>query len=213
MSRTVVVIGGLSMVVLGLLVGLWLWLVKTDDTPATATTPPPVSPTVADRTPPPVSPHGGTTTTVGPAPEAPIPDKENVKEYTVGGTKVRDHRSGEHKPLDVPPNVHVPGGLQIKPATTQIVSTRLQSVMKDCVASLPREARGDKPRLEGQVVVTIKDKKLTVTQSTMQLRNIADDAAPGLKQCIEQKSVGLSDTASGEADVENYSINISFAIP
>lgn len=213
MSRTVLVIGGLGTIVLGLLVGLWILLVRSDDSPATAETPPPASPTIADHKPPAVPPHGGTTTSIGPAPETPVADPEPVKEYTVGGTKVRDHRSGDHKQLDVPPNVHVPGGHQIQPATTQIVSQKLQAVMKECVASMPREARGDKPRLEGQVVVSIKDKKITVAQSTMQLRNIADDAAGPVKQCIEQRSVGLSDSAPGEPDVQNYSINISFAVP
>ena len=212
MSRNVLVIGGLGTVVQGLLVGLWILLMRGEDPQATAETPP-VSPTIADRIPPAVAPHGGTTTTVGPAPETPIADKGTVKEYTVGGTQVRDHRTGDHKQLDIPPNVHVPGGRQIQPATTQIVSQKLQAVMKECVASMPREARGDKPRLEGQVVVNIKDKKITVAQSTMQLRNIAEDAAGPVKQCIEQRSVGLSDSAPGEADVQNYSINISFAVP
>src|SRR5262245_35312697 len=33
-----------------------------------------------------------------------------VKEYVVGDVRVRDHRSGDHPPLDVPPAIHAPGG-------------------------------------------------------------------------------------------------------
>ena len=96
---------------------------------------------------------------------------------------------------------------------THEVARKLEGVMKDCVASLPKEARGDKPRLEGQVMLAIKDKKLTVTKSLMQLRDVSGEAVEPTKQCIEAKALGVENPAADQADLDNYSFNISFAIP
>src|SRR5262245_31225330 len=106
MSRNVLVIGGLSVVVLGLLVGLWLILMKNDEASARGTQVATGSSGGHDR--PAGPPHGGTTTTPGTvaSPEVPPPGSgDNPREYEIGGMRVRDHRSGEHRPLEQPPNV------------------------------------------------------------------------------------------------------------
>src|SRR6185503_11374187 len=36
-----------------------------------------------------------------------------VKEYVIGDVRVRDHRSGDHPPLDVAPAIHAPVGRKI----------------------------------------------------------------------------------------------------
>ena len=213
MSRNVIVIGGLSLVVLGALVGLWLLLMKNDGASARTSARPPVVDRAPDDA---AAPQGGTTTTPGIAAPTPVPapgSGDNPREYQVGGTTVRDHRGGDRKPLDIPPNVHEPGGHAIQSTTTNAVSMKVQAVMKQCAASIPKESRGDKPRVEGQLTVAIKDKQVKVTGATVQPRNFADEAAGQLKQCMEQKSIGLADSVSGEADVADYTINISFAVP
>ena len=211
MSRKVIVIGSLSVVVLAALVGLWVLLMKHDDAVAQPSAPPPVVDN-SDAS----AAHGGTTTAPGIATPTVVPPPssgDNPREYQVGGTTIRDHRSGDHKAVDIPPNVHEVGGHSIQSTTTHALSLKVQPVKKQCMASIPKEARGDKPRVEGQVTIAIKDKQLKVTGATVQARNLADDASGQLKQCMEQGSVGLSDSASGEADVQDYTINISFAIP
>jgi hypothetical protein len=159
--------------------------------------------TVTDRprgeTPPPTLPTGG----------------ENPREYAVGDTTVRDHRAGDNKPLDIPPNVHPTGARLIPSELTHSISQKVKAVMKECVATLPKEGRGDKPRLEGQILIAIKDGAMSVTESTIQMRDLdglggATDAA---KQCVESHAVGLSTPAPGEADLASYSIHLSFAVP
>jgi len=87
--------------------------------------------------------------------------------------------------------------------------------MKDCVASLPKEGRGAKPRLEGQIVIGIKDKVLTVTQSTIVMRDLEGlaTAAENARTCVESHAVGLSTPATDEADLASYTINLSFFVP
>jgi hypothetical protein len=154
---------------------------------------------------------GGTT---GDRPALPAPPPgQNPRDYVVGDVRVRDHRSGDNKPLDVPPTAHPAEGRLLPSTLTHEVSQKLKAVMRECVASLPKDARGDKPRLEGQVVLAIKDKKLTVTKSLMQLRDVSGESVEPTKQCIEAKALGVENPAADQADLDNYAFNISFAIP
>lgn len=145
----------------------------------------------------------------------PDPITDQGRDYNVGGARVHDHRSGEQKPLDVPPNIHPTASRLIPSELTYDISEKVKAVMKDCVASLPREGRGAKPRVEGQVVVAIKDKTLSVTSSTIQLRDLEGlgAAADTALQCIQSHAVGLSTPAGGEADLESYTINLSLGVP
>jgi hypothetical protein len=127
--------------------------------------------------------------------------------------RVRDHREGDNKPLDIPPNVHPANARLIPPALTSAISQRVQKVVKECVASLPSEGRGVKPHVEGQIEIAIKDQQLEIKKSVAQLRDVPEGAATdAAKQCIETKSIGLSTAATGEADFDAYSIRLWYAI-
>jgi len=89
----------------------------------------------------------------------------------------------------------------------------VKAVMMECAANLPKDARGEHPRLEGQVMLAIKANKLTITQSTMQLRNVSGESVEPTRQCIESKTVGIENAAPDQADLDQYPFNISFAIP
>lgn len=161
-----------------------------------------------------------TTPTVTPAlpgekPALPQPAPgENPRDYVVGDIRVRDHRPGDHKPLDIPPNVHPIEGQKIPSTLTHEVAQKVLKVVTDCVAGIPAAARSDKPRVEGQVAINIKDHKVTVTKSTMQLRNVSGESVEPAKQCIESKSIGIESAAPPELnDLDNYTINVSFAMP
>jgi hypothetical protein len=147
------------------------------------------------------------------APALPEGDAEHPRDYVVGDTRIRDHRSGTNAPIDVPPNVHPAEGRQIPSLLTHEIAQKLKAVMKQCTADLPAEARGAKPRLEGQIKIAIKDQKATVTKAFMQLRDMTGDAVETTKQCIEQKAVGIENPATDQADLEDYDIHITFAIP
>jgi hypothetical protein len=115
--------------------------------------------------------------------------------------------------IDLPPNVHPPESRKLPSELTQAIAQKVRAVMEDCTASVPREARGPGPRLEGQIVVGIADKKLTITKATAELRDVFGAAVGPTKACIEQKAVGLATAAADQADLPTYSININFAIP
>jgi hypothetical protein len=202
-------IGGL--VVIALAVVLWLALKKDMASEAQTTTEPQGS-AVATHTPstPSVTP-GLPRDEVNRLPQ-PAPG-EHPKDYVVGDIRVRDHRPGNNPPMDIPPNVHPIEGPVIPSTLTHEVSQKVRTVAMQCTASLPKDARGEKPRIEGQILIAIKDHKVTITKSTMQLRDVTGDAVEPTKQCIEQKSVGIENSAPETSDIESYSINVSYAIP
>ena len=127
---------------------------------------------------------------------------------------MRDHRAGDHAPLDIPPNVHPANGRAIASTVTTSISQKVFDVLKACASDLPADARGDKPRLEGQIEISIKSGKTTINKATMQPRNVAEGPAlTALKSCMEQKSIGIQDNAPDEDDLDAYTINLSYAIP
>jgi hypothetical protein len=141
-----------------------------------------------------------------------LPEQGSANEYVVGDVRVRDHRAGNKPPLDVPPNVHPPGARLIPSTLTQAVAQQVRGVLADCTKDIPREARGPHPRLEGQLIVTIKDHKMSVTKATMQLRDMPADSLDATRQCVEEHSVGLQADAADQDDLDNYSIGVTFAV-
>lgn len=217
MSRAPLVIGAIVVVVAA--VALVILLGGDDDaatssesmaTPATQAkpvTPPPLernpSVTVADM---PRMP-GGT--------QPSLPQGgEHPREYAVGDVRVRDHRAGDNQPLDIPPNVHPANARLIPSSLTHAISSKLQAVVRECAASLPREGRGAKPRLEGQIWVSITSQQMSVTEAIVQLRDLPEGTAiDAAKQCVQTRAIGLATPAADEADLERYSIRVSYALP
>jgi hypothetical protein len=78
---------------------------------------------------------------------------------------------------------------------------------------VPPEARGATSRLEGQVLIAIKNQQATVTGATYQARDVASAAQGPIKQCMEQKSVGVTTPSGEEPDVEGYGIVLSLRLP
>lgn len=133
--------------------------------------------------------------------------------YDVGGVTVRDHRTGDHAQVDVPPSMNAPGGRKIPSKLTFDVSQQLRPLVADCGAkTIPKEARGAKPRLEGTIQIEIKGGRAVVTHAAFQMRDVTGDFE-GVKTCVEQKSVGVSAAAADEADLASYSITMSLQLP
>ena len=129
---------------------------------------------------------------------------------TVDGVTVRDHR-GNRSPIDIPPTIHRPKSRQIASTVTHEITQKVVNVLNECAKSMiPKEARGTKPRAEGQIVVAVKDKILSITKATVKLRDV--EGGEPAQKCIEDRSVGLTVPAKDEGDVESYEISVSFAV-
>jgi hypothetical protein len=134
-------------------------------------------------------------------------------EYTLpDGRIVRDHRPpDQRKPLEVPPSTQPPGGRRIPPELTGLYSDQIQAAMKECAKAVPKSALGDKPRLEGQIIIAIKAGQGSITSGVFKLTNFTNPSiADSTKQCIEQKAMSVKVPAPGEQDLDSYSINMSF---
>lgn len=136
-----------------------------------------------------------------------------ASDYMVGGVRIRDHRSGDHARVDIPPAIHPPQGRKIPSQLTSDIAQKLRAVTTACTASMPAVGRGTEPRLEGEIKIAIKDHQAEVTSATFQLRDVTGGADSTVKQCMEQKSVGVTTPAGDEPDVEGYAISLSLRVP
>ena len=181
----------------------------------------PARPSLADQNKPPElggdpgRPQAGTVASVERGTNA---DKvtEPPLEYTLpDGRKVRDFRDPSKRvPLEVPPAIHPPGGRKIQPELTGKFTDQILARMHECGKSVAPESLGEKPRLEGQIVIAIKGGTASVTSAVFKVTNLTSESvAQQQKECIEQKSVGVTAPATDEQDLDAYSINLSFAFP
>ncbi|HEY0189524.1 MAG TPA: hypothetical protein VGC42_00285 [Kofleriaceae bacterium] len=180
-----------------------------DDAPA----PPPIShrpagPRNPDRHPPRRAPTGD------PAePAASGSDAVGDGERLVGDVVVRDHRTGDHPVVDVPPAMNAPGGRKIASQVTFDISKQVRPLLLECGGkNVPAEARGAKPRLEGQLQIAIKHHQAQISRATFQMRDVTGDF-DAVKTCVEQKSIGLIAAAPDEDDLETYAITTSYRLP
>ena len=198
-------------VILAVLVALWLVIRKADETPAAP------APNVATGSAPgpttPSKPTGVTTTPM--LPDQPrAPDSDSGSNYVVGDVNIRDHRhGGSAAPMDVPPGIHPPDTRVLPSPITHAIGQKVRALMMECVASMPREARGADPRLEGQIVVSITSGKLAIVDDTFNVRDVSGAAQEQVRQCVQTRAVGLDTTAPNEPDIEKYSLQINYAIP
>jgi hypothetical protein len=219
MLRTPLVVGALVVLAAAVVLVVMLAQGSGGDSSGGSATKPTETATTAPVTPP-AQRNPSVTVTDRPRGETVAPpvlpsDGENPREYAVGDNVVRDHRSGDHAPLDIPPNLHPSESRMIPSALTHSISQKVKAVMKECVASLPTDGRGDKPRLEGLIVIAINDQTIAVTQATIQMRDLdgLGAATETAKQCVQSHAIGLSTPAPDEEDLASYSIHLAFAIP
>jgi hypothetical protein len=158
------------------------------------------------------------TTTERPALPTPPPGlaagSDGVKEYMVGDVKIRDHRSGSNVPRDIPPNPHPANARDLPAELTHAISQQVKNQIYACAAVVPKDVRGEKPKVIGQLNVAIKDHMLSITGMSLETRDITDEAtATALKQCTQEKSAGLTSPAKDQDDIAEYNIQLNFAIP
>jgi hypothetical protein len=205
--KRLVILGAGVAAIIAIAVVIWLGTRGSDDVSAPGVAPTPVARPV---------PAAGTspTTTVTPSlpgSAAPATDSEGTPTYKFEGVTVHDHRGSNATAMDVPPSIHPPGTRTIPPSLTGAVAREIRRVLADCTRDMPAGSRGPRPRMDGEVVISIKDNKTTVTKALMQLHDTIGDVGP-VRQCLEQKAVGLTTDGQGEADLDSYSIHVSFAL-
>ena len=167
--------------------------------------------TVATPTERPKRPQPAATITEGSHPKGTGGERTEPIVTEVDGKVIRTHGThGSASPL--PPSTRRPKQPEIASTITHEISQKVVAVLNECARSVPKEARGPKPRAEGQLTVTVKDEQVVVTETAVELRDVQDDLVAPTRKCIEDKSVGLTAPAKAERDVENYEITISFAL-
>jgi hypothetical protein len=154
-----------------------------------------------------------------------LPDRPAAAASASGAPRVRDHRAGEHAQTGLPsasapppasalpPVRSAPDGRQINAQVTADLSRKLRPSLKECAANLAPDVFGKKSRIEGEIVVAIKDHQATITSASLELRDVAEAAQPVLKQCLVRRAVGFTAPAGDEADVDGYPITLSLSWP
>jgi hypothetical protein len=106
-----------------------------------------------------------------------------------------------------------PAGPKINIQVTSDLSQVLRPALQECAANLAPGTAGDTSRVEGQVVIAIKDHRTTVTSASFQLHDVAEAAQADIKQCLAQHAVGLTAQAGDEPDIDSYPITVSVRWP
>jgi hypothetical protein len=129
-----------------------------------------------------------------------------------GELGARDHRAPEQAAAEPPPP-DPPAGRTIKIQVTSDLSQVLRPALQECAANLAPGVAGDLSRVDGQVVIAIKDHQATVTSASFQLHDFAEAAQADLKQCLVQRAIGVTAPAGDEPDVDSYPITVSLRWP
>lgn len=149
-------------------------------------------------------------------PPARLPKPPDPTDQTIGERRIRDHRAPEHtepEPEVPAPTRPAPEGRRIDAHVTSTLAQKLRPSLEECAANLPPDSHGAKSRVEGEIVIAIKDHQATVTSASFQLRDFAEAVQPAIKQCLVQHTVGFAAPAGDEADLEGYPIALSLRWP
>lgn len=159
--------------------------------------------------------QGGAPTVAPALPSEHQAGSDEVVEYMVGDVKIRDHRGSGAKKIDIPPNPHPANAKELPLEVSHDITSQVNKAIYACAAqTVPKEARGDKPKVAGQLVVTVKNHQLTVNDLTLETRDITDEAAGNaLKQCAQEKAAALTANARDSDDIAGYKIQLNYAIP
>jgi hypothetical protein len=139
--------------------------------------------------------------------------ERTTTETIINGVRVRDHRRDRSKPIVIPPRPPPAHARKIAPELTREISNRILPIVRECASQVPPEARGGKPRVEGQVVIAIKGQQVQISQATIEISDVVGASLEPAKQCIQDKTLGVTVPASEEADLVDYPIRLSYTLP
>lgn len=142
--------------------------------------------------------------------------REPSRQTVVDGVRIRDHRKhgGSDGPGQSLGNIRPPDSRKLSPDSVAAINKKVLEVIRDCTAEIPRDARADNPRLQGQITVNVKAGQVSVVQAAAQTLRVPGEFAERARLCVEQRAIGLTAQAvAGEADVEQYPIQLNHALP
>ena len=134
-------------------------------------------------------------------------------ETVVDGVRIRDHRRDRTQPIEIPTRTRPVHDRKIPPALTADISNRILPFVRECASNVPQEARGVKPRIDAQLVIAIKDQRVQIRQATIEISEVVGAALEPAKQCLQEKTLGVTAPAAGEADLEDYALRLSYRLP
>jgi hypothetical protein len=199
----------LAALLLAALIGLTLWLTIGDEAPAPspslaavidAQQPPsaePISSTPSEQRKQELDQIAGTSPSTDP--------RAPARTYEVGNATVHDRRPEGGAPrtkADFTP----PEGIHLTVEFAQQVTTEMKPAAKQCMESLPAEARDEKTKLNVTMTVTVKNGSLTVGDVAAKVAGVEDSVLAPTLACLRQQMVGSSMAAAGQPDVEAYPI-------
>jgi len=133
-----------------------------------------------------------------------------------GGTRIRDHRTGERSLYQPRPRtvdtVHTVHKDRLPAALVHDISDGMKTVMAACTAAIPADGRGPTPRVEGAVFVDVTNGQLTIKETSIVLRDLTGDPSATAQRCIEARWVGLSTPAGTTPETSDYAIRVLFAV-
>jgi hypothetical protein len=164
----------------------------------------------------------------GPAPTAPTLDPGSAGTAASGAstasdrpdvTTVDEHGAAIHDHRDVPgdfkrpPPDHVPWNKPVR-VTGKFagdVSSQVVPIAAACTSQIPAEARGEKPVIQVQLVVSVKGGVFSIDSINTELRDVTGDTS-AVVDCVKSKAGAITMDASTQPDVDHYPITMPMRI-
>ncbi|HTJ47018.1 MAG TPA: hypothetical protein VL463_33180 [Kofleriaceae bacterium] len=129
------------------------------------------------------------------------------------GTEIHDHRANPGDVSDRVPTIPSADGKAVFVGRTFAgdVGGLVAPIARECAAKISADARGPKPVIQVQMVVTIKDGKMSIDDVATDFRDVTGDQKD-VKDCVKSKASSISIDATGQPDVDHYSITMPMRI-
>jgi hypothetical protein len=126
-----------------------------------------------------------------------------------------DHRTGSATPDPdlAEPHAADKRDRDLPSQLTFDVSRGLKVAVEQCASLIPAGERTGPTRVTGSIDVAIRDQVATIHGVDVAITGSTGPSAEAAKQCIAQKSLGLQSPAADQANLEHYSIEVSFRMP
>jgi hypothetical protein len=139
--------------------------------------------------------------------------ERTTTETIINGVRVRDHRRDRSKPIVIPSRPPPAHARKIPPELTREISNRILPAVRECASLVPPEARGERPRVEGQVVIAIKSQQVQISEATIEITGVVGAPLETAQQCIRDKALVVTVPAGEEPDLADYPIRLSYTLP
>jgi hypothetical protein len=129
------------------------------------------------------------------------------------GIVVRDHRESGVADPDFVPMVHKPTGpRKLRPEVLIGVRNAMRPIVRKCSERLDTGVLGEKPRLHGQITLSIMEGQVTVDRAALNVADVAEADAEALMDCVREPTRQLVIPAPGHEDVSEYMISLPFRL-